>query len=1356
LFTIDVQNGNFTDNSIDVAGLIDILAPLLAPQDRIMRLKHPVVHSTLHNLVNQNKVSIPLKESEKDLLLRGLTYAKLTLRDKAEPTLNNLDPSLQDRLFHQHKLLEYAVRYWPLHLNQSPLAPNSGEFKPNTELQKAFPATVLLPILEQISWDTRLPTPQALELHTLAAKVRRGIFSENHAAVLQTYLAIATNHLLMGKPAESSKYFYLSSRISRTVLGNSHPLTIQCANRFISVTDSMTTTTRTEIMTHREEILTLLIVAYEGQLGSNSEMVIQVRKLLADLYISINEPDKAREINRLVQEQYGILSHQAHDMQNHLNVVLGGGKEDHTIDAYKESIFHYEGEEAQDVVKIRDIVSIDAYLRTAEGYASKKEYSMAEQSYVELWREVSWTCRTVQSIEMHEKNIEIATAYSRFLRSQKRTSESSSILAAIWQQYEHHQLSYSEQIVRQLINVAKEMKIIEMFTSAFWIFKFASAFYKHVQQEDTAISQEVENELSELSAHVTQPDIPSNGTPSSMHDEFLSIVQSSQTVDSKIMSQSIQRSSQYIERKEYSAAITVIQATLQRTWASFLSNSIKDIKITSMFTRESIELVERLAECYLQTKQMEKAVDIYSRFFHAALATQNVDQTILERAKALLLNYYDKHRYADNAIAVLQDILVTYGIRYGYSHELTIHVLYDLGRRCQAHPRTHPYWVEYYLQIITNLNKGSDTCHKDALNAIIVVTDTYWEDRRFAEAVTLYRVLWNTFIKQTKQHKIFSDTQFVRRLYEHYHQCLQETTASYESLFQVAKQYQETCIATFGAKSSITIDATLSFAQVAQQSTEHASTAISLYQELSQLSQTTTISISTSEINQMISSLYSQSQPSSNLGKDTLSHAISMLEVRLRETREKYGYSHATSLALLKELSLLYHRQQKTDFALKQLTTAVAVIVSKEESSEQMIEAGAVIASTFHALQQTNTGNSLVQELHRQICAKENRYASKWSFDLTKSGRLALAFLASFQYNFRKDLSITFAEIMADLTMEYLYFERFRKTLGDNENLETVLLAAASLRWFLRQNDQHEMIAVVEDQAVALFTKRDPPSRNMLTKEAPHLFIVGILDRLGNGRNRNFNRSVMASSNETVGKLTKSKKFLEAYDVANLSFLYASRHDMYNEPQAISMGFQLASLLAGRDSSKCPDAELRKKMLDLSNCIIHKILDTCEQSNINFAQVQLYELSQLSVLLAEQKDWSTLEVSSRRYSCKVVDSNLHAVAPQQALEYPRCSTLLASPSPPKPRPPPHLCSLPCGQSRGRNSSLRRHCIQSAPLPRPSCPRHHSHIRVARSAVHQRCEVIPSKGLFRKNRSARAGILQESSRGARGHPAPHGA
>ncbi|KAJ4301643.1 hypothetical protein N0V90_003736 [Kalmusia sp. IMI 367209] len=1237
LFSVDVQRATLSHTSVDVHSTIYSLRPFLIVQDHIVRFKHPFLQSTLRDLAHRNKVQIPIKDSHTGLLLRLFTYVKATLREKREPVIDGLDLTLADRLFHQHHFLEYIVRYWVNHFRQTPFySQTHSDFKPSPELQKVFPEVTTLPILEQLCWGTQLPASNAVDTHVLVANIRKRILTENHPAVLQTYLTCATSFSFLSKTTEAQKYYFISTKVSRTILSDIHPVTVECAVRFLKITDQLTTTTRTEIMTHREELLVILITAYERQYGRSSEKVIQTRETLAKLYLSINEEKHAAEVYRLIQEavveHYGKHSHEAKTLHGRLSVVLGKGKGDREIETYKESFFTDEDEE-ENIIDVFDSAQVVVWLRRAEEYFSRGEIILAEKTYVELWQQISSRCRTVQSVEWHEKHIDVATTYSRFLQSQKRSSEATTVLISVWQQYDQHQLAYSESIIIRLTSVAKTMKSMGHYAVALSIFKFASSYYKSVRKEESSHSSEVSREISTTSSELVQQSLSSTTTVTQttstvsetvFQDIFQSVI-SSKTLDTSTIALAKKLTTQYIEQHNWSAAETVIKTTLKRTWSSFFSGSIHEVAMSSTFLQESISLIETLAECYRQQRRNDKVEDVYIRFFRAVLSAPTTDKAAFEKAKLLLVNFYDKRGYPDNAISVFQDVLVVYRSVYGTTHELTIKTLYTLGSRCRSHPRNHPYWIDYYQQIVSSLNKDSNHCHYDAMDAIIVVASSYWEDRRFAEAVTVFAVLWNTFVRKAKEYKQFSDTTFVQTLYERYFQCLEETGVSWTILHKTTKEYRETSLATFGVESTIVAEATLSLARVTQRSEEHAFEAIALYEQASKFK---SVSTSITEIKHQLSSLYVRqlkSKSSSSVKTETIERAITIHEEQYSEVTRKYGYSHESSLTQLHELVVLYSRQQKTEAAVRQLTSAVSSVTTHESSSQRLIESASFIASSFQAIHQEQYSYQLIQELHRQLCAKDSRYVSKWSFDLTKSNRSTLAFLASFEYNLRKDLALTFAEILADINAEFIYFEEFRQVLGKKASMKDLLLAAAPLRTFLLRKHLSESAVFVEDEVVKIFLKRDAADLNVLSKNTPRLFIVSILEYLGSRKSTNFTKAVILASNDHVASLTRAKKFAEAYDIAHLAFLFASNHDGYNGPHAISHGFKLASLLVGRDGEKCPDANLRKKTLELSNRIVKKILDISKSLKINLAQVQIAELSHLTALLGEQEDYVTLE-----------------------------------------------------------------------------------------------------------------------------------
>lgn len=1078
----------------------------------------------------------------------------------------------------------------------------------------------------------------------------------------------------------------------------------------------------------------ILITAYERQFGTTSDMVIQTREMLAELYMYINERERAAEILRIIHgttvDKHGKDSHQARGLTDHLRLKLGKAREDKDMGMYEKGIFVDDDDE--EVEEALDLGNIAIIIRRAEDYRSQGKISMAEQTYVELWQRISEYCRTTGSAQWHEQKIDVVTAYSKFLKTQKREIETSAILTCLWQEYQHHELAFSESIITRLTETAQVMKSVGLYTAALSIFKHASSFFKSVRKEESRSFQQIEEEIAITSTEVVKHSMSSGSLTQNTHtvseSTFAEIFQSminnhSKTVDETTMTLAKQLTVRYMEQKKWSEAVTVIQSTLRRTWSSFLATSIHDVTFTSTHWKQSVELVELLAQCYLEQRLFERVEDVYVRLFRAVLTSPPNDNTVLEKVKTLLISFYDKHGYPDKAISIFQEILVVYRRKLGPSHEITIQTLYTLADRCRAHARSHPYWVEYCLQIVQALNKDSDICHIMAMDALVVVANSYWEERRYAEAVTVFHVLWNTFIKKTKEYEQFKSEKFVRDLYERYFQCLEETKSDFEVLYRVTKEYRSTVHATFGAKSTLAVVATVALARVSQRSEMHMEESISLYEEASHSSSSTSTSeersFDASEIKKTLTTMYKRritSQASSSASSETIQKATSIYQEQFTENKSKYGYSHEMTLTQLHELSMLYVRQQKTEAAVKELTTAVVEINTKETSSQKMLESASSISQTFMAIKQEERCRELVQELHRQIIARDAKN-SKFSFNLTKCSSASLMFLAALEYNIATHF-VTFSEIFADIMAEYTYFENFRKVMKANDDLDKILLAAAPLRYFLIKRGRKHMVASMEEDIVQLFIKRDTEGLKLLSKDSPRIFIIGILDHLGNRKAANFVRAVILASNHSLARLIEQNRFRDAYDVANIAFLFAKYHKGYHGPRAISRGFELASYLDGRGENRCPEEGLRKQLLQLSNSIVKEILQICKDQKINFAQVQLAELNELIALLGEQQDWETLEVSPFLFRSLRPDIlTVLTVAAQRTLEHPRCPEELALKCAAESWPPPDLRALPCQPPYQGTPSVRRHQLQHASRSRRAPSGYPRDIRLARTVVH---------------------------------------
>lgn len=1146
LFAIDPQNGTRADRRVDVHRIVQSLVPLVTIHEDIVRPRHNLVQTAVKNVLKQGKITVPVKDPAMDIFLRLLAYAKVSLPEKGEPTLDDTDRSPVDHSFSRYILLEYVVRYWPWHLHQTPIIQQGKDMNVPQEVQQVFPTSTMMPILEWLCWDDQFPGAQEVEVHDIAARLRGKVFTEQHPTVLQSYINTACYYEMMQDVDRASNLYFRISTVGRSVLSISHPIVVESALRFLRLSHTRVTTSRTEIMTCREQILLLLISSYERRYGESSDYVVQIKEQLSELYVHINEHDKATEILRVLQgdavETHGRDSDQTRAIDQHLRISLGKSKGS-TLDAYKDGIF-LEDVEDEEAVTVLDMAQAEATLRQIETYLSQKETTKAEEAYISLWQRLAETCRTTLSAEWHEKKIETVQNYSKFLATQKRQSEAASLHTSLWREYQSHELSYHESIVSKLTESARTLKTFGEYAASLAIFKHVSSYYRNVRKEESSRSfTEIEEEMTQISQQAltsSKQEARSTTSSKSQFDMFqVLITNKTKSVDSTTMTLSKQLTSQYMAQRNWSQAVSVVQATLERTWSSFVSKSIHEVTMTSTFQKESIELVEQLGQCYINQRLFEKAEDVYVRLFRASLTTPK-DHALLEKAKTLLIGFYTRRGHPDKTIAIYQEIMAVYRRTLGPSHEETIAMLYELATRCRAHARSHPYWIEYYQQIVTALSKDSQTCHPGAIDAAIVVAESYWEERRYSDAVAAYVMIWTTFIHKHKEFKYFSQEIFVRNLYERYYQCLEETNADWEVLRTVTSQYRETTRSVFGASSSIAIEATVALARVSQHSEKHIEESLSLYEEasrsMSQSKDSSMSSIDTSELRQTMMNVYKRRifhSDANSVSSETMERASSISSQQYMEARQQYGYSHESSLSSLRELSELHVRQKKTEAAYKELTTATVEILTKETSSEKMYESAVSLIQTFQACGMMQQCTQLVEELQYQLISKER--SSKSTIDVTQSSSASLFFLATMEYHLRKDLSITFSEIMSSLKAQSIFYWNFKQLVTSKASLDKVLISAAPLRRLLRSWNRTALIGNVEHHCVNLFVQRDAANFQLLSKDSPRHFIIGILDYIGNRKISDFVRVVIVSSNQTVAGLIEKNDFQNAHDVAKVS-----------------------------------------------------------------------------------------------------------------------------------------------------------------------------------------------------------------------------
>jgi hypothetical protein len=102
-------------------------------------------------------------------------------------------------------------------------------------------------------------------------------------------------HKKLSNIAETWLYFYRTARVGQSILKIYCTIILSCTTAFLQVSETVVNTTRTKTVARKEELPRYMISACKGQHCETSDTVIRYSKILAELYISIHEEQKAKE-----------------------------------------------------------------------------------------------------------------------------------------------------------------------------------------------------------------------------------------------------------------------------------------------------------------------------------------------------------------------------------------------------------------------------------------------------------------------------------------------------------------------------------------------------------------------------------------------------------------------------------------------------------------------------------------------------------------------------------------------------------------------------------------------------------------------------------------------------------------------------------------------------------------------------------------------------------------------------------------------------------------------------------------------------------------------------------------------------
>ncbi|KAK4245580.1 hypothetical protein C7999DRAFT_16221 [Corynascus novoguineensis] len=1241
LASIDVGKGTISDHRVDVELTMKHVHSLVFVQDQVMYIRHGLIRSALLDMLTTSELVPAIKDVQGDLVARLLLYIKTVVPDQHKPSTTLLDAQETNHLLEKNPLLDFAVLHWPIHLTKTQDFEIGGEKGAAKAFSGVYPTNITALLLQASLWENR-PKAALLAYQRAITNIYRQLFTTKSTLTLQALIFLAVLNRQVGKVDQAAPIFFEATTISNELLGTSHTVTVQMANSYLEVTESKITSSVTDIMTKREEVFNILIESYKATFGETSTQVISVMRQLAQHYRFVHEEHKAQQVSDNIRSITAKKGGDYVDADNALHVQLGKTGSAAIEDS---NTLLLDIEEQDDLIGDSGSYSFSAILSKAERAAAEGHIQMAERLYVELWHRVSQEYRSQHSQLLAERNLQALLSYSRFLHSQQRTSEASAILVSIWKEYSMSTSSIvTETSASLLIQVAQVMKSVGLSSEALSVFKYCEQHYRATNRTKSSTYQEIQESIQATSQEVLQT--TSSSTTQTLSETTLEemIIESSSSTSTENRTTTLSVTSSLVSlftsEHRWHDASRLIKKVLRSVWSSFFSANAQDVTMVQEHADTCMYLAGRLAECYHARRRVAREENIRVRLYYALRKARKVDDTLRNRATMDLLMFYRRTSQTESIIHLQQEMLDDYTEFYGDRHPTVIKILWELAELTS--PR--PIFLEYYQRIIHALNKDSETSTPEALPAVIIVARELWSRGHFSEALPYYRTLFTTFLKNPKISPKFEDQEWVRSCFSRYTDCLRSLRTSLSTLHDITSQYQARCKTLFGASASITVQATLTLARLCQESKTLEKQAIALYEELMNIETGEIDDQRRQEIQADLEMLYDEQLSYSSVDDSSshLSNSVTILRKRITSVREQHGWAHEESLSRLTDLVRLHHKQGKTEEVVHELEEATKNILSTEISSTRLLEAASTIASNYIAVNQVQKATELVDQVYSQILMKETADSSKTQLDVSACGRESLIFLAQLEHSLHRS-SAALTEILADLTTQYVYFEKFRALITSSSSFHDVSVASARLHYSLVTSGRYTAAAQVFKRFCKLFNDTEAKRLNLmahLSTAQVQIFLHSLLDHLGTHRSKDILRSVGIIGNAQVSRLHRNGRFDDASDLALACFHYIATHkEAYETTTLAKLVLTMGMTVGGRKPATTPstttpdsatgataepDKETQNKLLGTSRTILHSVLQVLDKLNINLARLGMANLNQLIGLLGEQQDWESL------------------------------------------------------------------------------------------------------------------------------------
>lgn len=1248
LSCVHVEKGAISDIiHVDVLATLKPVQNLVFMQHGLLCIRHGLIRASLRELQTKGQLVPLVKDDHADLASRLLSYIKTAVPEQHEPSIQLLDDHDKFQLLNRYPLLDFAVRYWPVHLTKSKVFTSEGSTGAAKTFNKVFPTTVTSLRLQATLWQ-HCPVPLLLAYQSTVAVIYRECFTTKSPLTLQCIIYLALIHRQLGRTDEAAALFFEATTLSskRRSVEIDYTLTTQMAESWIQLIETKTFSSRADIMNKLEEISTILIHRYNSKSSQSSTQLVSTLHHLAEYYRSVKEMKKYEKVMESIHSRFKTETESgAREETESGGSVLLKGMHQETI-TEEGGMLHLEIEERDDLIE-----GSESSIKEAEKLVLAGRIDAAEKIYIDAWQRASREYRLHRSEVWAERNLNALLTYSQFLQTQKRTSEASALLVSVWEEYSHQSSTLLAQgSVSLLKQVAESVKSMGLTSVSLSISKFCMQYYKSTNRTNTSMYREVKEEVQRTTKEVlkrTSSTTEMNTSEKSLEETIYEYAGSMTTMRSDTFAMVNNLISTYMSQKRYQDATTFITRVLKGVWPSFFAAKVQNITLVSEYVDDCLGLATRLAECYSTRRRRNDEEDIRVRIYRALRSGREVDDKQRDNATQALLSFYGKTSQDDSGIAIRQEVLNDLIGRHGEHHATVLKVLWDLAELS----RPRPAFVGYYQKIIRVLNENGKTSKPEALKPVIIVATELWNRGAVSEALPYYKTLFSTFFQSPKSSPALRDSSLMRECFDRYLGCLRHAKTSFTVIHKIATEYQSQCKTLYGASAFIAIQATLTLAKICQESKATEMQALTLYEELVKTgTQEIDLKGISSELDVMrqeqLDSVVKDSSKSTKFSTEQVERVVEVLHKRFSAVHEQFGWSHEESLTQYAELLQFQSRHQSSskqetkETVSRELREATVSILTAHKTLTKLVSAAKTIASSYQVSQQMAQATELTEELYRQLVMKDMSHAKSSHFDLSVCGRESLVFLAQLEYSLGRT-SASMTEIMAGLVAQMAYLEEFRSlTRSKSSEFLDVSTAAARIHQSLESSGRTREAGHVFEQYASWVANAKPNFMRQAKMSATEtkVLLQAVMKHMNTHKSRDMVRTAGIIGNTHVMELVDECHCDTACDLARACFkLVAANPESYHTPVlaklVLTMSLQLGARAMDYGNKLTPDA--RRSLLEVSKPILTDVVvrvllaskdkeAMMETSRINLAKLGPAHLHRLVAVLGAQENYTTL------------------------------------------------------------------------------------------------------------------------------------